>query len=64
MVDNSELDSTEGNKRAWLLRQIHDVLVSAELERRIDELEECAAQRALTGQTQSANYLKGHSCGI
>ena len=39
-VDAGDMESTEANKRAWLLRQIHDVLVSAELERRIIELEE------------------------
>jgi hypothetical protein len=39
-MDAGELDGAEGTKRAYVLRQIHDVIVSAELERRILELED------------------------
>ena len=39
-MDAGKLDGAEGTKRAYVLRQIHDVIVSAELERRIQELEE------------------------
>ena len=35
-----EIASQDGTRRAYVLRIIHDVLVSAELERRISELEE------------------------
>jgi hypothetical protein len=39
-MDAGELEGAEGTKRAYVLRQIHDVIVSAELERRIQELED------------------------
>ena len=50
-MDAGEIQSQEGTRRAYVLKTIHDVIVSAELERRIDELEEHAAQRALLSQT-------------
>ena len=49
-MDTGEIESQEGTRRAYVLKTIHDVIVSAELERRIDELEEHAAQRALPSQ--------------
>lgn len=49
-MDAGEIESQEGTRRAYVLKTIHDVIVSAELERRIGELEEYAAQRALPGQ--------------
>jgi hypothetical protein len=39
-MDSDEIDSQEGTRRAYVLKTIHDVIVSAELERRIAELEE------------------------
>jgi hypothetical protein len=39
-VDTGEIDSRDGARRAYMLKTIHDVIVSAELERRIKELEE------------------------
>ena len=39
-MDAGEIESHEGTRRAYVLKTIHDVIVSAELERRITELEE------------------------
>ncbi len=39
-MDAGEIESQEGTRRAYVLRIIHDCLVSAALERRIDQLEE------------------------
>ena len=39
-MDANEIESQEGTRRAYVLKTIHDVIVSAELERRITELEE------------------------
>ncbi len=39
-VDADEIDSRDGSRRAFILKTLHDVIVSAELERRIIELEE------------------------
>lgn len=39
-MDANEIESQEGTRRAYVLKTIHDVIVSAELERRIAELEE------------------------
>ena len=38
-IDAGQIESQDGTRRAYVLRQIHDVMVSAELERRIAELE-------------------------
>ena len=38
-MDGGRLASQDGTRRAYVLRQIHDCIVSAELERRIGELE-------------------------
>ena len=40
LMDSGEIPSQDGTRRAYVLRIIHDVLVSAELERRISDLEE------------------------
>ena len=48
-MDGGEIESQEGTRRAYVLKTIHDVIVSAELERRIAELEEAAAHSALPG---------------
>lgn len=45
-MDSKEIESQEGTRRAYVLKTIHDVIVSAELERRITELE---AQGAVSG---------------
>ena len=54
-VDAGEIDSRDGSRRAFILKTIHDVIVSAELERRLIELEERQAAiaqgpRALTAE--------------
>ena len=38
-MDAGEIESQDGTRRAYVLKTIHDVIVSAELERRIIELE-------------------------
>jgi len=38
-MDSGEIDSQDGTRRAYVLKTIHDVIVSSELERRIEELE-------------------------
>src|SRR5579859_7359932 len=44
-VNAGDLGSQDGSRRVFMLRQIADVLVNAELERRVGELEERAAMR-------------------
>lgn len=44
-MDSGEIESQDGTRRAYVLKTIHDVIVSAELERRIIELEEKHEQR-------------------
>jgi hypothetical protein len=39
-MDSGEIESQDGTRRAYVLKTIHDVIVSAELERRIQELED------------------------
>jgi hypothetical protein len=39
-VDAGQIDSRDGSRRAFILKTIHDVIVSAELEKRLTELEE------------------------
>lgn len=39
LVKREKMESGEANKRAWLLRQISDLIVVAELEQRIKALE-------------------------
>ena len=39
LMDSGSIPSQEGTRRAYVLKMIHDVIVSAELERRIIELE-------------------------
>ena len=41
-MDAGNLKSQEGTRRAYVLKTIHDVIVSAELEKRLCELEERA----------------------
>jgi hypothetical protein len=49
-MDSGEIESQDGTRRAYVLKTIHDVIVSAELERRIDDLEE----RQLNGADRPA----------
>jgi hypothetical protein len=44
-IDAGRIKSQEGTRRAYVLRKIADILVSAELEKRIVELEEKHEQR-------------------
>jgi hypothetical protein len=39
MMDSGEVTDAAGGKRAFVLKTIHDVIVSAEIEKRVDELE-------------------------
>ena len=39
LMESGSIPSQEGTRRAYVLKMIHDVIVSAELERRIIELE-------------------------
>lgn len=39
-VERREIESQDGSRRAFILRQIADVIVNSDLERRISELEE------------------------
>lgn len=39
-VDRKELESQDGSRRVFMLRQIADVIVNTELERRVIDLEE------------------------
>lgn len=57
-VDAEEIPSHDATRRAYILRQIHDCLVSAELERRISELEErqdLAGSRAMLPRAAAMN---------
>lgn len=38
-MDSGEIESTDGSKRAYVLKTIADVITVGEIERRIDELE-------------------------
>lgn len=38
-MDIGAIESQDGTRRAYVLKTIHDVIVSAELEKRIEELE-------------------------
>lgn len=39
-IDAGEIKSQDGTRRAYVLRQIADILALAELERRVEELEQ------------------------
>ena len=56
-IDAGEIESQDGTRRAYVLKTIHDVIVSAELERRIVELEE---RQALPGQRALTNPAISH----
>ena len=49
-VDREEILSQDGSRRVFMLRQIADVIVNSELERRIGELEEQAGIEANSGR--------------
>lgn len=52
-MDAGEIQTQDGTRRAYVLKIIHDVIVSAELERRIAELEE---RQLLSGGTVALSY--------
>lgn len=52
-MDAGKIESQDGTRRAYVLRQIHDVIVSAELERRIQELED---RQTAPGQPRALGY--------
>jgi hypothetical protein len=56
-MDSGDVTATEGSRRAFVLRQIHDVIVSAELERRITELEE---RRSLPAPIEPDSMTRTH----
>lgn len=43
MVNDGDLESQDGSRRVYMLRQIADVIVNADLEKRIADLEDQAA---------------------
>lgn len=47
MVDASEIESQDGSRRTYMLRQIADVITIADVERRLTELEERQANGGL-----------------
>jgi hypothetical protein len=56
-MDAGEIQTQDGTRRAYVLKTIHDVLVTAELERRIGELEE---RQALPGGIPALLYRAAH----
>ena len=56
-MDSGEIESQDGTRRAYVLKTIHDVIVSAELERRILELEE-KHERRMQGAARPALPLQ------
>ena len=55
-VDRKEIESQDGSRRVFMLRQIADVIVNADLERRIAELEG-QHQAASTGRAAAPGML-------
>lgn len=45
-MDSGEIKSQDGTRRAFVLKTLHDVIVSAELERRLEALENGTTLRA------------------
>ena len=56
-MDGGEIESQDGTRRAYVLKTIHDVIVSAELERRIQDLEE---RQRLPGTRSLPNAARTH----
>lgn len=56
-MDGGEIESQDGTRRAYVLKTIHDVIVSAELERRIQDLEE---RQGLPGNRSLSNVAHTH----
>jgi hypothetical protein len=54
-MDSGEIESQEGTGRAYVLKIIQEVIVHAELERRLIELEERHAQRGGAGEPMRLN---------
>ena len=55
-IDAGLLDSRDGTRMAYVLRQIADVLTASELERRLVELEERHEQAACNGGQSALPY--------
>ena len=49
-VDRQDLESQDGSRRVFMLRQIADVIINTELERRVAELEQQAAHSPQGGR--------------
>lgn len=56
-MDGGDIESQDGTRRAYVLKTIHDVIVSAELERRIQDLEE---RQRLPGTRSLPNAAHTH----
>ena len=56
-MDGGEIESQDGTRRAYVLKTIHDVIVSTELERRIQDLEE---RQGLPGNRSLSNAAHTH----
>ena len=56
-MDGGEIESQDGTRRAYVLKTIHDVIVSADLERRIQDLEE---RQRLPGTRSLSNAAHTH----
>ena len=56
-MDAGQIESQDGTRRAYVLKTIHDVIVSAELERRIQDLEE---RQRLPGTRSLPNAAHTH----
>ena len=56
-MDGGEIESQDGTRRAYVLKTIHDVIVSAELERRIQDLED---RQGLPGTRSLPNAAHTH----
>ncbi len=56
-MDAGEIESQEGTRRAYVLKTIHDVIVSGEIERRIEELEKLQSLPPQHPRPQDARRL-------
>ena len=59
-MDAEDVTASEGSRRAFVLRQIHDVIVSAELEQRLIDLEQRQAEAAGMGGSQALPARLSH----
>lgn len=56
-IDEGKITSQDGTRRAYVLRTIHDVIVSGEIERRLEDLEQRAplGSRAMDAEAARLN---------